>query len=264
MSALMKRVLTAVVFIPIVLGCLYWGGWAFFGLVLAVSLVAMFELRLMLNAMGSPVPGTVLYATSICLLAAIQWQKELWVSPIMFIAFLAVAIRELLSKTARPFRRGGLTLLALFYGAFLPSHFLLLRGEAHGFELLLLVLLGTWATDTGAYFSGMRWGRHKLAPRISPSKSIEGAVGGLVAATIVIGCSDSFLQLQLQLLPVWILGLVIGLAAITGDLFESALKREAGIKDSGWILPGHGGILDRIDSLLFTVPVFYYLVRWLG
>lgn len=262
MSALMKRVLTAIVFIPIVLGCLYWGEWAFFGLVLAVSLVAMFELRLMLDTMGNPMPKAVLYATSISLLTAIQWQKELWVSPIMFVAFLAVAIRELLSKTAQPFKRGGLSLIALFYGAFLPSHFLLLRGENQGFELLLLVLLGTWAADTGAYFAGMRWGRHKLAPRISPSKSIEGAVGGLVAATLVVGYFNSLLQLQL--LPGWILGLVTGLAAIVGDLFESALKREAGIKDSGWILPGHGGILDRIDSLLFSVPVFYYLVRWLG
>ena len=258
----MKRILTALVFIPMVLGCLYQGGWTFFILVLAVSLVAMFELKLMLEALGSPIPGALLYVTSASLLVTIQWQRELWISPIMFSAFFAVAIRELLSPSAQPFRRGGLTLMTLFYGAFLPSHFLLLRWESQGFGLLLLVLLGTWAADTGAYFTGMLWGRHKLAPRISPKKSIEGAIGGLLAAALVTGYVNSLLQLRL--LPGWLLGLVIGLAAIIGDLFESALKREAGIKDSGWILPGHGGVLDRIDSLLFTVPAVYYLIRWLG
>jgi len=262
MSSLTKRILTALVFIPIVLWCLWRGGWAFFALTLTVSLVAIFELQEMLDSMKEPVFRPLLYVASVCLLGAIHLHGELWVSPVMCAAFLAVAIGELVSPLAQPFRRGGLMLLSLFYGAFLPSHFLLLRRHPQGLAYVLLVLLGTWAADTGAYFVGMRWGKHKLAPRISPNKSVEGALGGLVAAALVTGYLDS--RLQIGLVPGWILGLLIALAAMTGDLFESALKREAGVKDSGWILPGHGGVLDRIDSLLFAAPAIYYLVRWLG
>lgn len=153
-------------------------------------------------------------------------------------------------------------MLAILYGAFLPSHFLLLRAEPQGLALLLLVMLGTWAADTGAYFIGTKWGRHKLAPAISPNKSVEGAVGGILLAALAAQYVNN--RLQIGLLPGWVLGIVIGIAAGVGDLFESALKREAGVKDAGWILPGHGGVLDRIDSLLFTVPVVYYLSKWIG
>lgn len=262
MSALMKRVLTAAAAVPVVLACLYWGRWAFYGLVLMASLLAMSELKNMLNQMGIVVSAPLLYTAAFIFQTSVAWREELWLPHIVFFVFLAVAAFELFSVPARPFARGGATLLAVFYGAFMPSHFLLLRAKAHGFELLLLVLLGTWAADTGAYFIGSRWGRRRLAPTISPNKSVEGAVGGLVGASLVVGYLHSFLQLQL--LPGWILGLIVGAAAIIGDLFESILKREAGVKDSGKILPGHGGILDRIDSLLFAVPVVYYFVRWLA
>ena len=111
-------------------------------------------------------------------------------------------------------------------------------------------------------FIGTKWGRHKLAPAISPNKSVEGAVGGILLAALAAQYVNN--RLQIGLLPGWVLGIVIGIAAGVGDLFESALKREAGVKDAGWILPGHGGVLDRIDSLLFTVPVVYYLSKWIG
>ncbi len=262
MSSLAKRVLTAVVFIPLVLGCLYWGGLAFFLLVLAVSLVAMFELGAMLEEIGGPIAKPLLYVFSVSLLVAIYWQKEQVIPALVFMVFLLIATSELISPSVQPFRRGGLMLFAFYYGAFLPGHFLLLRSEPQGLALLLLVLLGTWATDTGAYFIGVRWGRHQLAPRISPNKSVEGACAGILLAALVTQYVNN--RLQLGLLPGWLMGIGIGVAAALGDLFESALKREAGVKDSGWILPGHGGVLDRIDSLLFSVPVVYYLARWMG
>ncbi|NMB46781.1 MAG: phosphatidate cytidylyltransferase [Firmicutes bacterium] len=262
MSSLAKRVITAVLLIPIILGCLYWGGLAFFVLVLAASLVAMFELKVMLEEMNQPAPGVLLYASTAGILLAIYCQQELLLAPLMLLVFVLVAVKGLISQDIQPFRRGGLALFTLFYGAFLPGHFLLLRSRPQGFALLLMVLLGTWAADTGAYFVGMRWGRHRLAPQISPKKSVEGALGGLVLAALVTQYVNS--QLQVVLVPGWLTGLVVGVAAAAGDLFESALKREAGVKDSGWILPGHGGVLDRIDSLLFSVPVVYYLVRWLS
>ncbi|NLY29685.1 MAG: phosphatidate cytidylyltransferase [Firmicutes bacterium] len=262
MSSLTKRVLTAAFSIPIVLGCLYWGGMPFFILVLAASLAAMFELRIMMVEMKMVVSGALLYIGAAGLLTAIYTMDEVLIAPVLLLLFVLAALQELFSESAKPFSRGSMVLLAILYGAFLPGHFLLLRAQPQGLALLFLVLLGTWATDTGAYFIGTRWGRHKLAPVISPNKSVEGAIGGILLAALVTQYVNS--RLQIGLLPGWFLGIVIGVAAAVGDLFESALKREAGVKDSGWILPGHGGVLDRIDSLLFTVPVVYYLTRWMG
>jgi len=114
----------------------------------------------------------------------------------------------------------------------------------------------TWITDTGAYFVGSRFGRRKLAPRLSPNKTVEGAIGGLIFATAMSIAWGSWIGL-----PWWhcaILGPILGFLGQIGDLCESALKRDLGIKDFGGIMPGHGGILDRFDSLLFTAPIAYY------
>ncbi|HHV94622.1 MAG TPA: phosphatidate cytidylyltransferase [Firmicutes bacterium] len=262
MSSLVKRVLTAAFSIPVVLGCLYFGGIPFFLLVLAASVAAVFELRAMMVEMKVTASGPLMYVGAAALLAAIYVRGEALIAPLLFAVFVSAAVLELISGSARPFSRGGLVLMAVLYGAFLPGHFLLLRAQPQGLALLFLVLLGTWVTDTGAYFVGTRWGRHRLAPTISPKKSVEGAVGGILLSALVTQYVNS--RLQIGLLPGWVLGTVIGIAAVAGDLFESALKREAGVKDSGWILPGHGGVLDRIDSLLFTVPVVYYLTKWIG
>jgi len=262
MSSLTKRVLTAAVSIPVVLGCLYWGGVPFFMLVLAASLAAVFELRAMMAKMNLVVSGPLLYFGAAGLLTGIFLAGEALVAPMLLAVFLLGAFQELSSRASRPFSRGSVFLLAIFYGVFLPGHFLLLRAQPQGLALMFLVLLGTWAADTGAYFIGTRWGRHKLAPAISPKKSVEGALGGILLTMVVTQYVNN--RLQIGLLPGWVLGGVVGIAAVVGDLFESALKREAGVKDSGWILPGHGGVLDRIDSLLFTIPVVYYLTRWMS
>lgn len=124
---------------------------------------------------------------------------------------------------------------------------------------LMYVFLLVWCADSGAYFVGRKFGKHKLAPNVSPNKSIEGLIGGLLTAGVVAGVVGYYLQLSGVAL-FWFLGLsalTVG-ASVLGDLFESMLKRRAGIKDSGNILPGHGGVLDRIDSLLSATPVFAF------
>ena len=125
---------------------------------------------------------------------------------------------------------------------------------------ILLVLVLVWIADTTAYFVGRAWGRRKLAPSISPGKSWEGAIGGLIGASlyaIILG----FYTQQGAWLALVATALLIGMASIVGDLFESAAKRQAGVKDSGALLPGHGGILDRIDAILITSPAAYYFLR---
>jgi phosphatidate cytidylyltransferase len=126
--------------------------------------------------------------------------------------------------------------------------------------LIFFLLLVTWASDTGAYLVGTLYGRHRLAPTISPKKTVEGLVGGLIAAIIAGYAARWWFLPDLSGLDCLILATLLTIAGLWGDLTESAMKRSVGMKDSGGILPGHGGMLDRLDSLLFTAPVFYYYV----
>ncbi len=144
----------------------------------------------------------------------------------------------------------GLTLGTLSMTRLLP------QGE----WLIFFLLLVTWASDTGAYYVGILYGRHRLAPRISPKKTVEGLVGGLIGAIIVGYIARWWFLPELSGLDCLVLAILLTFAGLWGDLAESAMKRSVGMKDSGGILPGHGGMLDRLDSLLFAAPAFYYYV----
>lgn len=138
--------------------------------------------------------------------------------------------------------------------------------DAQSPMLVLVFFFIIWTADTGAYLVGRQWGRHKLAPGISPGKTIEGLLGGLAGAMLV-AVLAGILVLHLgfmQLLAWLLLAAVIALFSVAGDLFESVYKRRAGLKDSGNLLPGHGGVLDRIDSLCAALPVFLLAMNWLG
>lgn len=140
--------------------------------------------------------------------------------------------------------------------------FYLIRTLEGGLFWVLILLAGTWAGDTLAYFTGKMIGRKKLAPQISPGKTVEGALGGLAGS--VLGAALVYLFYpSASLYLVALLGLVVGFFGILGDLFESSLKRTAGIKDTGSIIPGHGGVLDRFDSMIFTAPAAYYFIMLL-
>ncbi len=131
----------------------------------------------------------------------------------------------------------------------------------HGIEALLLLLLLIWMADIGAYLVGVRWGRRRLAPRVSPGKSIEGVVGGMGAALMLLLGMAFFGLLSPH--PLWLIllgGGVVVIFSVVGDLVESAYKREAGMKDSGQLIPGHGGLLDRVDSLTAAAPLFLLLL----
>ncbi len=137
-----------------------------------------------------------------------------------------------------------------------------IRGMAQGGALICLLLFVIWATDTGAYLVGRRWGDRKIAPLISPNKTWAGFWGGICLGTLAgVGSSVGF-SLPFSLLEGVILGFVLSLSGQVGDLVESLLKRESGVKDSGQLIPGHGGLLDRLDSLLFAAPVFACYLRF--
>ena len=170
----------------------------------------------------------------------------------LFACFVALIATAMFFEWTRIARGWGAGWYALgFVYAVLPALALLWIRErdVHGLELLLWALLVTWSTDIGAYFAGRRFGRRKLAPSISPGKTVEGLYGGIAAAALIGGAWVLANHLGLALL---VLAPIFALAAQAGDLFESGMKRRAGVKDSGAWLPGHGGVLDRLDGL---VPV---------
>ncbi|MCS6303510.1 MAG: CDP-archaeol synthase [Nitrospira sp.] len=136
------------------------------------------------------------------------------------------------------------------------------RSLPDGEFLVLFLAVVTWASDTGAYYAGTLWGKHPLLPSVSPKKTVEGVLGGLALAIGASLLARWWFASQLSLSDALILGLLLTGTGLLGDLFESMIKRRTGVKDSGGILPGHGGMLDRLDSLLFTAPAFYYYVAY--
>jgi len=150
-----------------------------------------------------------------------------------------------------------LSLAAGAYPGILLAPAIALRERPDGLGWIITIMLVTWACDTGAFFVGRRWGRHKLAPAVSPGKTIEGLIGGLVGGLLV-GGAAALIIFPNAVPRVLGLSLVVAVAAVVGDLVESGIKRKLGAKDSGWIVPGHGGLLDRIDGLLFGAFLGYF------
>lgn len=182
---------------------------------------------------------------------------------------------ELLRKNRSPIRNLGVTLTGVVYVGWLFSYLVAINsvpsptGEAihlrfipvalrYGGWLVLYITFSTWASDTSAYFIGRKWGKNKLAPHLSPGKTWEGFCAGVVGSILMSVLMSRPLEMPIP--HAIALGMSIAIAGVIGDLAESAIKRELGIKDFGSIMPGHGGILDRFDSLLFTAPLFYYYI----
>jgi len=153
--------------------------------------------------------------------------------------------------------------LAALYIGWLGHYLLGVRRFPDGARWFLVLLLGTFAADTGAYGTGRLFGRHRLAPRVSPAKTVEGAAGGLIAALVATTALAALLGLPGSPPLTALLGFCLGIAAEAGDLAESLIKRRLGVKDMSHVLPGHGGVLDRLDSLLLAGPVVYFFVRWI-
>ncbi|HEX78580.1 MAG TPA: phosphatidate cytidylyltransferase [Dehalococcoidia bacterium] len=155
------------------------------------------------------------------------------------------------------------TVAGIIYIGWLLSHFVALRGLEHGREWVLFALFVTFASDTAAYFIGRAFGRHPLAPDISPRKTREGAIGGVIGAVIAGLLLVLILNIPIDYGAASLLALAISIFGQVGDLFESLFKRNMGVKDSGRYMPGHGGFLDRMDSVVFAGVVVYYYVIWL-
>jgi len=257
---LRTRVITAILGMPILLACGYWGGAPLFILLSALAVVALSEFWGMLAGKGLRGEKTLSSAAAVAMAAAGVAGREDILAGLVAISAVLVLVVQVLRRAAYNVPDAYATVAGLIYVGYLNAYPGLLRHL--GLWPLALAVFVTWASDTAAYFTGRAAGRHKLCPDLSPGKTVEGAVGGLGGAVIVGGFAGVGLA-GLSLWAAMVLGLVTGVAAQAGDLVESALKRFCGVKDSGHLLPGHGGVLDRFDSLLFSAPVAYYVFRLL-
>ena len=292
---MLRRILTAAVGLPILFAALWWGG--ILGIVLLTLLAALLGLREFYRMFPRESPETDPESAAEPIPPLPLALGMLWVAALVLVGWVADGTRQFWTLSLLILAGGAflalLWLLAGYHGrrvaataawllggpvyvGFLLAHIPLLAqigdtgdlaGYGYGYELgrrwLIFALLTTFATDSGAYFVGRLAGQHKMAPQLSPGKTWEGAAGGLaaaIAAALLLSLlPPQYLNLGLAWWLPALIGLAVGIAAQAGDLLESALKRFAGVKDAGALFPGHGGMLDRLDSLLLTIPLVYYL-----
>jgi phosphatidate cytidylyltransferase len=236
--------------------------WLLISSVIVIGLLEFYQLVQARPWSVYKLPGVLLgWLLSLVPLLASVWQSVAltgftWTLILLTLFLYALFTRRALSESIPAL---AITLFGIMYVSWLLSHLVFLRGLVpNGTRLVFYLLLVVWAGDTGAYYIGSTLGRHKLAPVISPKKSIEGAVGGLAASMLASAVAKwTFLPL-LNYADVVALGLGLAVIAQIGDLCESLLKRAVNVKDSGAILPGHGGLLDRLDGVMFAAPVLYY------
>lgn len=254
-SLVLKRVLTGLVGLPIVLVAVYEGAWLMTLLMIALAVLAIAELQNLLRAKRIAT-SSIAYWFAILYFGALH-QGAIHLSLQLVVALCAVLLaRQLITFPAFSLTEVGANLLAALYPSLLLGNFVLLRAEA-GAVWALAAIIGVWAYDAFAYGIGIQFGRVRPWPDISPKKSVEGALGGFLGSILVFMAAHSFLRLTMP----WavLLGLIVGMVGQVGDLAESALKRFVGVKDSGTLLPGHGGILDRFDSLMFSATAVYWV-----
>jgi len=256
-----RRVYSALVFFPLFYGLVRHLPATAFAVFVAIGIVlAQYEYyRLYFPTPASP-SLTIGLALGLLVSAGFAVPGLLAEPATITIIVMAVLLNHVLSgrELTTGFLDTAVLTFGVFYVAWLLGHLILIRQMAEGAFLIFFVFLVTWANDTAAYYVGTFWGQRQMAPRISPKKTWEGAVGGLLGSVAAaFACRAWFLD-SLSASDAATLGLLIGVMAPLGDLSESVLKRSAGVKDSGGIIPGHGGILDRMDSLIFTAPVLYY------
>lgn len=270
MSSLAQRILTALVLIPVVIWLVLYSADSFFTMFLAAIVFLGGHEWVALSGVSNK-PNKIFLAVVFVLLPVAVYLLELlpvnllmsvmvffWVGVVLSILICPNQLLKVKTPQVLHIILGlllmGTTALALFH---------LRVGMENGPSLLMYLLLLIWIADSGAYFAGRAFGKHKLAPVISPGKSIEGVLGGLLLSAIFVFFAAEYTGYTNSVLFL-VMSIIVALVSVYGDLFESLLKRRAGVKDSGALLPGHGGVLDRLDSLIAAAPFFVGSLALLG
>jgi phosphatidate cytidylyltransferase len=254
------RVLSALVGIPIIISAVYFGGMWYALLLLIIVNLGILEYYSIFKKQGYHLPIVFGFLGVTLFIAIIYFQQQLLIYPLIIFIFSLLYMSSLFMMKRFSIAESALLLWGIIYLGGLSGFMLMLRMLPDGAFYTYVLLISVWFHDTLAYFIGIKWGIRKFAPLISPNKSVEGSLAGVLGLTAILFSTSILVPdlLPLQPMQAAILGLGIAVFSQLGDLIESALKRQLKVKDSGGLIPGHGGILDRFDSLLFTAPFVYY------
>lgn len=258
-----QRIITAVIAAALFIPFVVYGNLPFTILVYAMAAIGLFEMLRMKGISMFSVQGVLGLLALFTILMPTDWAKEventLSFSQLELLSILALLlmIYTVLVKNKVTFDTVGFIVASVFYVG-VGFHYFIETREV-GIPYIIFALVIVWTTDSGAYFVGRKLGKHKLWPEISPKKTIEGFVGGIAIALIATMIFQYFAQLDVNYGVLLLVAFVASIIGQLGDLVESAIKRHYGVKDSGTILPGHGGILDRFDSLIFVLPLLHFI-----
>ncbi len=268
MKELLTRILVSIIGIPIVLAAISFGQWFFVVLVTVIAFVGLFELFQIMQKHGYRPHQLLGYAGLFGIIIFTFYQKPNLIIITLFLISLVSLILEMLQLHDSPMINVAITVFGIVYVGWALATLIGLR-ESQIFpeyssvgHLVIALFVGVWICDTVAYFFGSKFGKHRLYERVSPKKSIEGAIAGFIGVILFY-----FVIVQSNLIPemtwqmAFVLAIVVGIFGQIGDLVESWLKRTVQIKDSSAIIPGHGGVLDRFDSMLFVAPLTYIAIQ---
>lgn len=256
------RLLSGIVLVILVIGVLYLGGYVTAGAMLLLSLGGVFELLKIYKLHNTPI-GIATYLSTIIYYALLIFDKNQFVMPLIIVFVLFILGIYVTTYPRFTDKDAMAAVLAFMYVTVMLSYMYLIRDMSHGGALVVMVFVCSWVNDTCAYCVGVTLGKHKMTPKLSPKKSVEGLVGGIVGSAVVGALYGMFFNKQVTAIdnaPVIfaVIGAVGAAVAVIGDLAASAIKRNNEIKDYGKLIPGHGGIMDRFDSIIFTAPIIYY------
>lgn len=261
------RLLSGIVLVVLMIGILYVGGYVTGAATLLLSMGGMFELLRIYKLHNTPV-GVVAYLATAVYYGLLFTENTEYVMP-MLIAYilieLAIYVFGFPKYTDKEITA---SVFSFMYVTVMLSYFYMIRELKYGGAFIVLVFVCSWVNDTCAYCAGVTMGKHKMSPKLSPKKSVEGLIGGIAGSALVGALYGLYFDTNIKALSnapliFAIIGAVGALVAVIGDLTASALKRNNDIKDYGRLIPGHGGILDRFDSIIFTAPIIYYLVIYI-
>jgi phosphatidate cytidylyltransferase len=264
----MSRIITAAIFLPILMASILvsWLAPLFIALAVTAMMLGLYEFWMLARRREIKPDVVVGFAAAAAILTVFYFNEP----PLLLLILPAFTIIALSAEMLRgaPFEKmmaqAGATVLGVMYVALLGGHLIAVRTgfrQELSADLLSFFFLIIMCSDTGAYYTGRAFGRHKLAPGVSPGKTWEGAIGGMAASILIAAVAHYWFFPELPLKVGLPLAALMNVLGVVGDLTESALKRGAGAKDAAQILPGHGGFLDRLDSLLFNAPLIYYFGR---
>ena len=265
---MLERVLSGIVLAIITISSLLIGGWYLFALCAAISMIGMFEFYRVLG-LHKEIIGVIGYFAMILLYVCLAFARTDLVMPLLVLAMLAILVAYVVTFPKYKVEDAAFSFMGIVYVGMMLSYIYQTRMAANGIYIVWIIFICSWGSDTFAYFTGVLFGKHKMTPVLSPKKSIEGAVGGIVAAALLGAGYGWIVSEKLTIVhePVIVFALACAIGAffsIFGDLAASAIKRNRDIKDYGNLIPGHGGIMDRYDSVIVTAPVVFWLFTLLG